>query len=236
MSMESKPTTVMSKENMDNFKRGWDRIFGKKRIVVTFEHDHSTYSDLWHNYYSQYFDTLKVVKIGDLLRDDWGGTTKLLNSMQSELFSDYDLIMFVDVDEIVIPDPDKYKDLGEYLDQVDCDVVRCTGYNVIEMPEDKTLDITKPILTQRKYWQHDPMYDKYVIITKPQNYISNHTIKKGCTPDKDLVMFHLRDTDLKTTRERNAKIGHEFNEKDLATRRSQATLIPDKWKTISFGS
>lgn len=33
MSDISKPTTTMSKENMNNFKEGWDRIFGKKRKI-----------------------------------------------------------------------------------------------------------------------------------------------------------------------------------------------------------
>lgn len=194
-----------------------------KRIAVTFEHNHSDLSDIWENYYSQYLDTRKV-QIGDLLRGNWAGTVKLLNGLQQELFAEYDLILFADVDEIIIPID---KDLGEYLDEVTEPVVRCVGYNVIQMKGEPPIDLTKPILKQRKHWSRDKMYDKYVIITEPQHYTSNHHIENPVPSDPNLIMLHLRDIDIDLAKNRNSKIGANFDEENVKYRRSIAEPIPD---------
>jgi len=202
-----------------------------KRIAVTFEHDHSDMTGIWKDYYSKYLD-IKIVKIGDILRRDWGATYSLLNSLQEELFKEYDLILFADIDEIVVANPEKYKDLGEYLDRVKESAVRCVGYNVLQMVGDKPIDLSKPILSQRTHWSRDEMYDKCVIITKPQVYLSNHRVKGTTLLDADLIMLHLRDIDVDLVKERNKKIGAVYNERDLEHRRSIANLIPGKWKLI----
>jgi len=199
-----------------------------KRIAVTFEHDHSDLSDIWEDYYSQYLDTRKV-KIGDILRNDWGGTVPLLNGLQQELFAEYDLILFADVDEIVVP---LKENLGKYLDKVDTPVVRCTGYNVIQMEGEPPIDLTKPILKQRSYWSRDKMYDKYVILTKPQHYTSNHHITNPVPPDPSLIMLHLRDIDIDLARNRNAKIGANFDMENVKYRRDKATKIPKELNDI----
>lgn len=199
-------------------------------IAVTFEHDYSDYSKLWRDYYSRFMD-IKVVKIGDMLRSDWGATTKLLNSTQEELFKDHDLILYADVDEILIPNPDKYKDLGEYLKTVK-GVVRCTGYNVMEMESDAQLDTAKPILSQRKYWSRDDLYDKFVIITTPQVYLNNHHIQNEVPSDSDLIMFHLRDSDIKGAKDRNKKLGVNYDQQALEERRRRAVLIPNVYLNL----
>jgi hypothetical protein len=197
-----------------------------KAIAVTFEHNHSDLSDIWENYYSQFMDTEKI-PIGDILRNNWAATVGLLNSTQPRLFANYDLILYADVDEIVIPNPDKYKDLGEYLEQVDQPVVRCLGYNVIQLEGEEPIDLTKPILSQRKNWSRDKMYDKFVIITKPQHYTSNHHIENPVPVDPDLFMLHLRDIDIDMAKARNTKVGANFDTENVKYRRSIAEPIPD---------
>jgi len=199
-----------------------------KRIAVTFEHNHSDLSDIWENYYSQFMETRKV-PIGDMLRGDWGATTRLLNGLQQELFAEYDLILFADVDEIIVPDPDKYKDLGEYLEQVDQDVVRSIGYNIIQMEGEDPIDLSKPILDQRTHWSRDNLYDKYNILTRPQHYTSNHHIEKEQPVDPDLYLLHLRDIDIDMAKKRNAKIGAAFDNEHVNYRRSIATEIPKRF-------
>lgn len=194
-----------------------------KAIAVTFEHNHSDLSDKWENYYSQFMDTRKV-PIGDILRSNWGATYPLLNSLQPELFREYDLILYADIDEIIIPID---KDLGEYIEQVDQPVVRCVGYNVIQLEGEEPIDLSKPILQQRKHWSRDKMYDKFVIITKPQHYTSNHHIENPVPADPNLVMLHLRDIDIDMAIKRNSKIGANFDKANVEYRRSIAEPIPD---------
>lgn len=203
-----------------------------KRVVVTFAHDNSTYTKLWQRYYKNHFDRLIIVKTGDALKTDWNATTHMINDIQHDLLKYYDLVCFTDMDEFLIPDPDKYKSLDEYLDTVKDPVVRCTGYNVMQTAKEKQLDLTKPILAQRKYWSPDELYNKYVILTKPQVYTSNHTIQNPTEPDPDLVMFHLRDADLDSARERLQSLGRELNEDDLKYRLSIKEIIPNKWKEL----
>lgn len=203
-----------------------------KRVAVTFEHKYSTYSKLWGDYYGKYVDNLLIIDTGESLVHDWNATTQTMNEVQDELFNQYDIILFADVDEFLIPDPDKYKDLGEYLDGVQDGVVRATGYNVMEMPGDKPLDFTKPVLEQRSKWSYDQMYSKYVILMSPQTYTSNHEIVKGVKPDSGLVLFHLRDADITSARERLKGLGRTLSEGDLKYRQSVATDIPNKWQEL----
>lgn len=203
-----------------------------KRIAVTFSHNYSDLTDVWTNYYREFFDEIKIVDTGNSLAMDWGATVKHLNSLQDELFKEFDLILFADMDEIIVPDPDKYKDLGEYLDKVKVGAVRCIGYNVIEMEGDGPIDFSKPLVEQRTHWSKDPLFSKTVIITKPQHYVSNHAISNPVAPDLDLIMLHLRDMDLKTTTERNRKLGHEFSMADFLERRSRAELMSEKWRVL----
>lgn len=203
-----------------------------KRVIITFEHDSSTYSGLWREYYSKFFDEVKVVDINDVIREDWAATYSIMNLLQEEYFMKYDMIVYADIDEFLIPDPDKYKDLGDYLDQVREDVVRCTGYNVIQSEQEDELDFSKPILKQRKYWGHDEFYDKYVVLTRPQVYISNHSIDNPRVPVSDLVMVHLRDADIKTAKQRSESLGREYDMNSLKRRREDLTLIPDKYKVL----
>lgn len=215
-------------EEQERIAKNWETIFKKRMIAVTFEHNHSTYSKLWEEYYGEFMDT-KIIPTGDILKDDWNATTKILNEVQEGLFENYSLILFADVDEFIIPDPNEYKDLGDYLNQVEASVVRATGYNVMEMPEDKPLDFTKPIIGQRTLWSPDVLYNKYVIITKPQKYLNNHQIEFEKDPDPDLILFHLRDADLTSCRQRLAKLGRTLDEGDLANRRQIAQPIPERF-------
>ncbi len=196
------------------------------KVIVTFTHGMPTYKSVWEGYYKPFGD-LKYIDAEGALRQDWGATYHTMNNIQAELFKTYDTIVFVDMDEIIVPNPEKYKDLGEYLDK--CKSTRCIGYNVIEMGGDKPLDLTKPILTQRAYWSRDWMYDKCVIIKEPHTYTSNHAVKDAVNKDSDLVMLHLRDADITSAKQRCKYMGREFDVQAFVDRRDKAELIPKKY-------
>jgi len=202
-----------------------------KSIAVTFTIDNSTYTDLWTKYYEQFVDELKIINVNESLKHDWGATSKNLNEVQAELFKDFGLIVFVDMDEILVPDPEKYTNLRDYLDKVD-GTKRCTGYHVMEMPGEGVLDMSRQITSQRTKWLHDPMYDKTVIITKPTVYLNNHHSEGEPQPDSDLVMFHLRDADIASARGRAESLGRTFDMNELEYRRSRVVDIPEKWRVI----
>lgn len=198
------------------------------RIIVTFTHNKSTYSDFWDNYYRPFFDEVRYIDADSALRNDWGATYHIMNSIQEELFKTYDKVVFTDIDEILVADPDKYKDFGAFLDKAGN--TRATGYNIID--NGTKLDLSKPILKQRENWSYDPLYNKYVILTSPQVYASNHSLVKGFEPNPDLVLMHLRDADVSSAKERLEALGRTFNTRDFEQRRFISKLIPDKWRVI----
>ena len=198
-------------------------------IAVTFTHNNSTYLTKWEKYYGQYMD-LEIINVDEHIRHDWGATVKNLNNTQ-HLLDEHKIILYADVDEFIVPNPLKYKDLGEYLEGVE-ENKRATGFNIIEREGDLKLDLSKPVLSQRKYWQRDPIYDKTVIITKPTRFYNNHHSENEPKPDSDLVLMHLRDADIQSAIDRLKSLGRSFNNQDLEERIRQSNLIPTPWNEI----
>lgn len=198
-------------------------------IAVTFTHNNSTYLSKWKDYYGQFMD-LEIINVDEHIRHDWGATVKNLNNTQ-HLLDEHKIILYADVDEFIIPNPLKYKDLGEYLEGVE-ENKRATGFNIIEREGDLKLDLSKPVLSQRKYWQRDPIYDKTVIITKPTRFYNNHHSENEPRPDSDLVLMHLRDADIQSAIDRLKSLGRTFNSQDLEERIRQSNLIPKPWNEI----
>ena len=179
----------------------------------------SFFYPFFERYYSQYFDYIHRVV------NDWLEVTIPL------LLNGYKLIGVVGNDEILVPDPYKYADLGDYLDRCQGSVIRCIGYNIIEMPGDARLDLTGKITDQRSYWQRDEQYDKPVLTRVGTKFGTGwHTCHHSSTQDSDLYLFHLRDADATGSIARRHIQG--FTIKDFRYRRSQAELIPNKWKVI----
>lgn len=202
------------------------------RTIVTFTFKHSTYYPIWENYYKQYFENLYVIKLADNIIDNSTYTIDKWNKLQADLFPKNEVVFFADIDEFVVPNPQKYKNLDDYINKNKGDVLRATGYNVIQTPSEQPLDFTRSILSQRSYWSRDNLYNKVVGIRKPLIYWNPHNTVSSINPDEDLFLLHTRDADLKTTIERFKKKGCTFNLDDFEERIKTATKIPDMFKLL----
>jgi len=200
------------------------------RAITTYTSQSTHFLPLWKKYYSKFFDKLNIIELDESrIRD-----SEYIAKDYSSRLKKGVLQMITDVDEIIVPNPDKYKDLGDYLNKFNGDIVRCVGFNVIEMPGDKKLDINKKITLQRKYWERDRLYDKPLLTRIPVVYKDGqHNCDKEVGRDADLVMFHLRDADVKVAIERKiSDVFPPYNLEDLEERRKKAVLIPKKWRLI----
>jgi len=191
----------------------------------------STYLEKWTEYYTPFFDEVLVIKGRNVQNIIWSKWVNRFNEIQAGLLASNDLVMMCDVDEFVVPNPDKYKDLGDYLDQVENNV-RATGYNIMEVPGDYSLDLTKPVLEQRDYWSPDKLYNKYVILKTAQKYTNPHEVEHQFDPDPDLILFHLRDADTGLARKRAGKLKRRFVVNDFKERLKGVEKIPTKYKAI----
>eukprot|EP00277_Geminigera_cryophila_P006415 CAMPEP_0179429706 /NCGR_PEP_ID=MMETSP0799-20121207/15003_1 /TAXON_ID=46947 /ORGANISM="Geminigera cryophila, Strain CCMP2564" /LENGTH=327 /DNA_ID=CAMNT_0021205719 /DNA_START=198 /DNA_END=1181 /DNA_ORIENTATION=+ len=111
----------------------------------------------------------------------------------------YQRILFGDVDELVVPNPSKYKGgLLEYVSKLNntTNIVRVTAFHVIHdtSVDPREIDLDRPILRQRHLWCRQKLYDKPLLTNKPLKWTPGfHGFRddEDVAPDPDLVMFHL---------------------------------------------
>lgn len=196
-----------------------------RRAVFTMVHNESTMLPIWLAYYSRFFRPEDIYVL-DHDSDD-GSTvgqgfkcipvsnpefdnvwqTEVVQEQQETLLGQYDVVLFTDVDEIVIPHPD-LGDLGTYMDTFNEDFVNCLGYEVIHLPDrEPALQPDRRILGQRRYWFENSTYSKAALATEPSAWEPGfHRRTDGhFKPDPDLFMVHLHRVDYDLCLERHRK-------------------------------
>ena len=237
------------------------------------------YLPLWFKYYSQYFDDIYVIdnepdivdpfieeakkkykftKIDDYPNpaNDLTPWNQVIREFQVELLKKYKWVLYADADEFVVPDPDKYKDLSDYIQKCTRDYVHCTGFNVLHMYEEEraangdilefnepALDLEKPILAQRKYWWYEYGYNKPLLARIPLNWengmhnlIGQEESHLHELHDPDLFLIHLKQADWDIFRTRiggsySADKGPEWFYKGRK-QENEKELIPERLKSI----
>jgi hypothetical protein len=193
-------------------------------LAFTMVYNDSVNLPIWLEYYGRNFgpENLLILDHGStdgstrdlalynhmrIPRDEFneGVRCKLVNSIQQGLQPYYDMILFSDCDEIIVPDPHKYSSLLDYLDYfVASDMLSVSplGLNVVHMPEIEPDFVPgKPVLDQRKYVWFSSHYCKPLLVKVPVTWnLGFH----GCTGchcavrphvDSDLYLFHLKNID-----------------------------------------
>ena len=142
---------------------------------------------------------------------------------QKELLEEYEYVITSDVDEFIIPDPNKYINLYHYVFIMmmnNKDSVCCTGYEVVHQRHEELnhLNWDKPILVyQRKYWIRLDSYDKPYIASRPINWSQGRhfevsdtrkTVRQGresIPRDDDLILCHLHRVDFEYCKDATEK-------------------------------
>lgn len=141
--------------------------------------------ELWLKYYSKYFDKIFVwgrgtkpaytdklnefkekyhmdYEIGSILSDP-ETVVRELREMQTKFFEDNQWVCFANVDEFLVTDTDRFKDLTDLMDNYDGDWIACEAYDVMNLDTEPRLDYSAPILSQRKYWIRNVNYNKVLL-------------------------------------------------------------------------
>ena len=202
------------------------------RAITAVKMSSSYWHPVWEKHYLPHFDHAEVL----LLDADkyphghstWRHITALLNAELIKLLRKYDLVMVIDIDEIIVPNPDKYNDLGDYLDRFEGKYIRAIGYNVVQADNAEPFDINKKITNQRKRWSRDKLYDKPVLTRIPFLYTEGqHNCSNVVNRDEDLILFHLRDANREI-----AIRNRSTNMKGYKSRYAASVEIPKKWRII----
>jgi len=202
------------------------------------------YMGLWKNHYSKYYDHIEIMlddtPPGDNIYEKFHFITPELEKKQSELLKEYNVVSYMEVDEFLIADPDKYKDLREYIDKFQDqkeDMATATGFNVVETPGELPIDWDKPILSQRKYWTKSKFYSKCAMSRVMNGWKDGMANPSGGKPeaDPDLYLVHMKYADsgeyFKRGRMRADYKSDEVLKSNLEEACKDMELIPDKFKT-----
>lgn len=209
----------------------------KRRAVLTIVHNEAVLFDVWLRYYSRFFapDDIYVIDHdstdgstsgGGFIRipvshDTFDNTwiVQTVERHQHELLERYDVVLFVDVDEIVTPTPE-WGALDAYIDEFDEEYVNCVGYEVVHLRDrEGPFDPSRPVMEQRGYWYAHDAYDKPALASVPMQWKPgfHKRADDGFNWDPDLRLIHLHrvDFDLCLARHRKWR-GCAWKDLDLA--------------------
>ncbi len=185
---------------------------------------------IWVNYYGKLFgfENLFVVDTSsnDGSTDNLGAVnviripkkpfdedekTNFLSSFHASLTTAYDAVIATDCDEIMIPDPAKYSDLNDYISRLSSDYVNAVGIDLVHLiSEEPPLDLSKPILSQRRYGLFSSPECKPLLSRVPVKWLPGlHASDKEPKFDTDLYLFHLKLMDFTTSTNR-----HQLNRRN----------------------
>jgi len=193
----------------------------KNQAVFTMVYNESVFLPLWLKYYSQFFAPEDIYVLDHGSTDgSTGGTTayncipvpgevidaemqrNIVQQKQHELISEYEIVLYTDVDEMVVPSPER-GDLGKYLEFFRCEAIQyeytnCNGFELLHMKESEPpLDVTRPIMPQRSHWfPNDDFLSKPLLARIPMEWdLGCHSTPKGKRQDFDLYLIHLHRVD-----------------------------------------
>jgi hypothetical protein len=117
---------------------------------------------------------------------------------QAFLLSSYDTVLFAEADEFVLCDPAVHPSLRAYLDALEAPAACCTGFNVVQYPDEAPLRPGAGVLAQRRWWHRSDAYSKRVVARAPLAWTRGFHEEwryRDIAPDPGLLMVHLHRAD-----------------------------------------
>lgn len=201
---------------------------------------------IWLRYYSKYFSKQDIYVIDN---DTTDGSTERLDCkvlqahhefawddpwmtsticrVQRELLLRYKYVLYTDIDEFIIPHPDYYQGLTDYIQRFDRKCVQTISYTIChDYKNESDIDLNKPILSQRKLWVFmGDLWGKTCLSKIPIDWeCGQHSCKQNepRNIDNKLYLVHLAMMDINICQKRrldriNEKIGKLFGKHVLET-------------------
>ena len=209
----------------------------KKIAVITMARNDVFFLSRWIEYYGTQFgnenlyiyldgtdqdvpenaDGVHITKIPhrDMSRSDGDKyRINLMSDLAKKLLMEYDIVIGCDCDEFLIVDPDLNTNLCDYLSQLRINTsVSGLGLDIGQnMTHEKSLDITKPFLSQRHFALLSTRYTKPVVINRPVRWGSGfHRIKNhNFHIDNNLYLLHFGAVDMKMLEAKAAARGADW--------------------------
>ena len=134
----------------------------------------------------------------------------LASRIGSELLRSHDAVVFTDADEFLLPDPDRYDGLRDFVARrPDLEVAAGLGLNVVHhLDHEGALCPERPVLGQRRFAKLVGKMCKPSLKRVDAPWVrASHGIRAPYVPDRGLLMVHLKFADLDLLR-RTADLRH----------------------------
>ncbi len=123
--------------------------------------------------------------------------TFLINCLQQGFLRYYDVVIYTDCDELLVPDPAKSPTLEAHLREIRYAYASPIGINVIHIVgSEPPIDFTRPLLLQRRHGQFHSQMCKPVVTRVPLKWEPGfHSCDRPLQFDKYLYLFHIKQID-----------------------------------------
>lgn len=168
------------------------------------------------DYLDQYIgDNAQIINTDVDILDAYATFKEIRKNIQSlKKQHDYDFVLPLDVDELVIYN--QPGGLKEYLKNLKKDFVTCRGYEVVHIPGlQDSFDYSKPWSDQIEYWYPDAHHYNKTLISRHDLdwrigfhlfYLNGEKVDRKKYVDDDLFLIHLHKHDFESTINRHFEI------------------------------
>ncbi len=188
----------------------------RKSAIFTMVRDEQVFLPIWLRYYSRFFAPgdiyvfnhrstdgsveaaqrewrFRRIDVDHPVYNDFPWYTAFIQERQRKLLARYHVVLFAEPDEILW----HADGLGRYIRRFRGDAVRANGHQIChDRVEEPPLELSRTILSQRKYFVPDPTYCKQLLTRVPLTYIFGFHEATECREiDPDLYLFHLHSMD-----------------------------------------
>ncbi len=121
----------------------------------------------------------------------------VVSHLHTVLIQHFDCVIVTDCDEVIVPDPAKYKNLATYIEIKRPIVAACIGLHVHHiLTQEAPIDLDKPILSQRRVARFSGSGTKPLISSVPLRWLPGaHGSSVKPAFDSDLFVFHTKYVD-----------------------------------------
>ncbi len=146
---------------------------------------------------TEYLGAAHVLRVPRDRHMDENHRAIFLHRCQAALLRHYDVVVFADADEFLIPDPAVFAGLPDFIARRCERFVNAVGLDVVHVPDaEAPIDLSRPILAQRGYVQFTSAYCKPLISRIPLLWDPGlHNCDYPPAIDSDLKLFHLKRMD-----------------------------------------
>ena len=187
----------------------------KKIAVVSDAVSDGYFFPMWYKYYKSHFgsENLHVVTykgrgkdfanyhLGSVIElpNDYDDTlrAKFISALVNSMLCAYDAVVRIDTDEFLVPQGGAKPGLASFLSASDKPYISARGFDLIAGPDEKSLDVSAPILVdQRRFVYGVTTLNKIAYTTVPANWSEGFHSCSLYPSFDDLYLFHLKFVDI----------------------------------------